>query len=141
MLVAVSANEEGLDAPTSPVFGRCPVYVFVNSEDFSATSIQNPAIGASGGAGIQAAQLIIDKGAGAVLSGNVGPNALQVLQASNVPIYTVGGGTVREAVEALNAGELTQVTAPTAGTHSGMPGRGRGGGMGRGGGGGGGRLG
>ena len=141
MRVVVSANAEGLDAQASPMFGRCPAYVFVETDDLTASSMANPAIGASGGAGIQAAQLVIEQGVQAVITGNVGPNALQVFQASSIPVYQHAGGSVRDAVEAFIAGKLTQVMQPTSRAHSGMPGanRGTGSGGGRGMGGGGGK--
>ena len=143
MRVAVSANAEGLDAPASPIFGRCSTYVFVDTDNLTATSLQNPAVGASGGAGIQAAQLVVEQGAQALITGNIGPNALQVFQASGVTVYGFAGGTVRQAIAELQAGALTPIVQPTARAHSGMSGmgagRGSGGGGGRGMGGGGGQ--
>ncbi|MGQ9458209.1 MAG: NifB/NifX family molybdenum-iron cluster-binding protein [Anaerolineae bacterium] len=128
MYVAVSADGEGLDAPASPVFGRCPYYVFVDTETWTARTIPNPAAGAGGGAGIQAAQRVVQEGVQAVISGNVGPNAFQVFQAAGVPVYSSPGGTVRQAVEALKRGELRTLGQATAPGHAGM-----GRGMGRGG--------
>jgi predicted Fe-Mo cluster-binding NifX family protein len=127
--------QEGLDAEVSPVFGRCPVYVFVDSDTMEFEAVPNPAMSAAGGAGIQAAQFAVSKGAQAVLTGNVGPNAFNVLQQGGITIYPVSGGTVRQAVEALNGGQLQPVSAATSGMHGGMGGgmgRGMGGGMGRG---------
>jgi predicted Fe-Mo cluster-binding NifX family protein len=133
MKVVVSAMQEGLDAQVSPVFGRCPVYVFVDTETMEFESAPNPAMSAPGGAGIQAAQFAVSRGVTAVLTGNVGPNAFNVLQAAGVTMYPVSGGSVREAVEALKSGRLQPVSGATSGMGGGM-GRGMGGGMGRGGG-------
>jgi predicted Fe-Mo cluster-binding NifX family protein len=139
MKVVVSAVQEGLDAEVSPVFGRCPVYVFVDSDTMEFEAVPNPAMSAAGGAGIQAAQFAVSKGAQAVLTGNVGPNAFNVLQQAGVTIYPVSAGTVRQAVEALKSGQLQPVSAATSAMHGGMGGgmgrgmgRGMGGGMGRG---------
>jgi predicted Fe-Mo cluster-binding NifX family protein len=139
MRVVVSAVQEGLDAEVSPVFGRCPVYVFVDSHTMEFEAVPNPAMSAGGGAGIQAAQFAVSKGAQAVLTGNVGPNAYNVLQQAGLTIYPVSGGSVRQAVEALNSGQLQPVSAATSGMYGGMGGgmgrgmgRGMGGGMGRG---------
>ena len=133
MKVVVSAIQEGLDAEVSPVFGRCPVYVFVDTETMDFESAPNPAMSAPGGAGIQAAQFAVSKGVSAVLTGNIGPNAFNVLQAAGVTTYPVSGGSVREAVEALKSGRLQPVSGATSGVGGGMAG-GMGGGMGRGGG-------
>jgi predicted Fe-Mo cluster-binding NifX family protein len=129
MKIVVTANGAGLDAAASPVFGRCPTYVLVDTDTMQCESVENPAVGASGGAGIQAAQFILERGAQAVVTGNVGPNAFGVFQVSGVEVYLFGGGTVREAVEAYKAGQLHPVSGANVPAHSGM-GRGMGRGMG-----------
>jgi predicted Fe-Mo cluster-binding NifX family protein len=135
MKIVVSANGVDLDAPASPVFGRCPVYVFVDTETMVFEAVENPAVGASGGAGIQAAQFVVERGAQAAVTGNMGPNAFSVLQSAGIPIYLFGGGTVRQAVEAFKAGQLQAAGGASAPAHAGMGmgrGMGRGMGMGRG---------
>lgn len=131
MKLVVTANGKGLDAPTSPFFGRCPWYVLVETETLECETIANPAQSAAGGAGIQAAQYLVAQGAQAILSGNVGPNAFQVLSAAGIPVYLCAEGTVRQAVEGFQAGQLESANAPTAPSHIGLGGRGRGGGRGR----------
>jgi len=129
MKVVVTANGTHLDAPTSPVFGRCPTYVFVDTETMQFEAVENPSVASAGGAGIQAAQFVIERGAQAAITGNVGPNAFDVLAAAGVPVYLFGGGTVREAVEAFKAGQLSAAGAASTPAHAGM---GMGMGMGRG---------
>jgi len=127
MKVVVTSSGADLDAPASPVFGRCLTYVFVDLETMQFEAVPNPAMSAGGGAGIQAAQFVIERGAQAVLTGNVGPNAFNVFQAAGVPIYLVEEGTVREAVEAYKGGRLQAVSGANVQAHAGMgPGRGRG---------------
>ena len=113
MKVVVSATGDDLDAAVSPVFGRCPFYLFVDTESMEWSVVANPAVGASGGAGIQAAQFVLEKGAKAVLTGNVGPNAMDVLNTAGVGVYPVALGSVREAVEAFRAGSLPKVVEAT----------------------------
>jgi predicted Fe-Mo cluster-binding NifX family protein len=135
MRVVVTANDTDLDAQASPVFGRCPTYIFIDSETMVFEAMDNPAISAPGGAGIQAAQFVVQQGAQAVITGNTGPNAFDVLQSANVPVYLFAGGTVREALEAYKAGQLSATGGASVPAHAGMPGmgmgRGRGRGMGR----------
>jgi predicted Fe-Mo cluster-binding NifX family protein len=106
MRIVVTSDGGSLDAQASPVFGRCRAYVFVDPESMAFEALENPAIGAPSGAGIQAAQLVAGHGAEAVVTGNVGPIAFNVFRSAGVPIYCFGGGTVREAVEAFKAGAL-----------------------------------
>ena len=125
MKIVVTANGTNLDAPASPVFGRCPTYIFVDTETMEFEAVSNPAMSAPGGAGIQAAQFVIEQGAQAVLTSNVGPNAYNVFQTAGVTIYLLTGGTVREAVEAYKAGRLPSAADASVQAHAGM-------GMGRG---------
>jgi len=129
MKLVVTANGTDLDAQASPIFGRCPTYIFVDTETMAFEAVENPAIGAPGGAGIQAAQFVVERGAQAVVSGNIGPNAFGVLQSAKLPVYVFRGGTVREAVEAYKSGELTVSGGASAKAHAGM---GMASGMGRG---------
>ncbi|MBC7248833.1 MAG: DUF5320 family protein [Anaerolineae bacterium] len=136
MKVVITSNGADLDAPASPVFGRCSTYIFVDPETMQFEAVPNPAMSASGGAGIQAAQFIVEQGAQAVLTGNVGPNAFNVFQAAGVPVYLIPEGTVREAVEAYKSGQLRPAGGANVQAHAGMGmggGRGMGRGMGRGG--------
>ena len=131
MKIVVTTNGADLGAPVSPVFGRCPTYMLVDADTMAFEAVENPAVGAAGGAGIQAAQFVIERGAQAVVTGNVGPNAFDVFQAAAVPVYLFSKGTVQEAVAAYKAGQLPAAGGPTAPAHAGM-GMGRGRGMGRG---------
>lgn len=131
MKIVVTANGVNLDAPASPVFGRCPTYVFVDTETMDFEAVENPAMSAAGGAGIQAAQFVVERGAQAVLTGNLGPNAANVLQSAGVPAYMSTEGTVRQVVEMFNQGQLKAIGGANVAAHAGMRG-GRGMGMGRG---------
>jgi predicted Fe-Mo cluster-binding NifX family protein len=85
-----------------------------------AETLENTAFIAGGGAGIQAAQLVANKGANVVLTGNVGPNAFQALQAAGVKIVTGASGPVKDVIERFNKGECTYAEAPSVESHAGM---------------------
>jgi predicted Fe-Mo cluster-binding NifX family protein len=138
MKIAVSAGATGLDAQLDLRFGRCPFFVVVEIESMSAESYPNPSVNATSGAGIQAAQAIARFGASALITGHIGPNAIQSLSAAKIVVYHGSSGTVRDAIESFKRGELDRITAASVPAHAGM-GRGfgkggAGGGSGRGGG-------
>jgi predicted Fe-Mo cluster-binding NifX family protein len=152
MKICVTSNGPTMDASVDPRFGRCQYFVFVDSETMEYEAMPNPSIGASSGAGIQAAQTVADKGAGVVITGQVGPNAIQTLGATNISVVTGASGTISDAIEQYKSGGLQQSGSPTVPAYSGMgggagvgagagagAGMGAGRGMGRGGGRGGGR--
>ena len=122
MKIAVSATGEGLDASSSPIFGRSQYLVLVETDTLGCESLPNPAISASGGAGIQAAQFLVGHGVQALVTGNVGPNAFQVFSAAQIPVYLYDGSNVRQAVEAFVEGELAEASGPTTRSHSGLGG-------------------
>ena len=128
MKVAVSATGKNLDSGVDPRFGRASYFLIVDTENMSAEALDNTNITSAHGAGIGAAQLIASKGVKAVITGHVGPNAYQSLNAAGVKIYTIHAGSVKEAVDGFAAGSLCQVNGPTSAGHSGGGrGRGRGG--------------
>lgn len=110
MRVVVSSNGTDLDAPCSHQFGRCPMFAFVETESMELEPAVNAAAEASGGSGIQAAQFVAGSGVEAVITGRVGPNAMNVLKAAGLPVYRFSGGTVRQAVEQFKAGDLERST-------------------------------
>lgn len=120
MKVVVSAQGQTLNSPTSPVFGRCPTLIFVDTETLEFEAMGNPAMNESGGAGIQAAQFVVSHGAQAVITGNLGPNAFDVLEAAGVPGYLIQTGTVEQAVHDYKAGELQQMLGASVSAHAGM---------------------
>ena len=130
MKIAISSVGETLDSQVDQRFGRCRYFLIVDSDTMDSEVIPNAAAGAMGGAGIQAAQSIVNKGIKAVITGNIGPNAFQTLSSAGIEIAAGASGTVREAVEKYNRGEFRNTKSPTVRSHSGM-GQGMGRGQGR----------
>ena len=131
MKIAVSAAGPGLDAQVDPRFGRCQYFVFIDPDSMEFESAENTSAMAPGGAGIAAAQMIAGQGVEAVLTGNCGPNAYQVLSPANIKVITGVSGVVRDAVQAYKEDKLQPSPRPSVGAHAGMGyGRGRGGGQG-----------
>lgn len=129
--VAVSASGPTLDHPIDPRFGRCAYFLFVDSETMEFEAVENTNIGLSGGAGIQSGQLIAERGARTLLTGNCGPNAMQTLNASGIQVITGVTGVIRQALEKFKAGALSSTIQANVESHFGMGG-GRGMGVGRG---------
>lgn len=129
MKVAVSSTGPGLDSYVDIRFGRCPYFVVVDTETGEHEDIPNTAAESGSGAGIGAASAVAKAGAEAVLTGNVGPNAVRALQQLGIKVYQTPGGTVKEALAEFTSGACTEVTSATAPARAGM-GMGRGGGMG-----------
>ena len=126
MKLAVTSIGANLDDRMEARFGRCPYYILIDPDTLASEAIENPNIGLSGGAGIQSAQFMAEKGVTTVLTGNCGPNAFQVFGAAGIQVITGVDGTVREAVEKFKSGRLTHAAAASAEAHFGMGGTGQG---------------
>ena len=126
MKICITSQGDNLDAQVDPRFGRCQYFIIADSESLEFEAITNPNILAMGGAGIQSAQLVTEKDAQVVLTGNVGPNAFRTLQAAGMEIIVGVSGTVREVIEQYKKGELSSASNPSVGAKFGL-----GGGMGR----------
>lgn len=127
MKIAISSIGKDLDAQIDPRFGRCQYFIFVDPETLIVEAVENEGLTASGGAGVQAAQLVAQMGATTLITGNLGPNAAPALSAAGIKVYLATGGTVREALSLYQSGALKEVSGPTVPSHSGM---GKGQGMG-----------
>ena len=121
MKIAITAEQGALDAPLDPRFGRCAWFIILDTDSPEAfDAVENRAASAGGGAGVQASQTIIDKGVETVISGNFGPKAYDALAAAGVSMCVAEARTVREAIEAFNAGACKTLDSPSAAAHAGL---------------------
>jgi len=128
MKIAISSMGENLDSQIDPRFGRCQYFILVDPETLAFEAVGNEGLMASGGAGVQAAQLIAQRGATVLITGNIGPNAETALSASGIKIYLASGGTVKDVIQGYKTGSLRETSGATVPPHSGMGGgRGMGG--------------
>ena len=135
MKIAISATGPTMDAEVNPRFGRCQYFIIADPETMEFEAIDNASAMAAGGAGISAAQMIAGKGVEAVLTGNCGPNAYQVLSPAGIKVITGVSGKVKDTIEGYRAGIFKESSQPNVPGHYGMgAGSGMGGGSGRGGG-------
>ena len=119
MRIVVTSNGTNLDAAVDPLFGRCLNYIFIDTDTDALEVKPNPAVAAPSGAGIVAAQFVIEEGADAIVSGNVGPNTMDVFEASDVAVYGLSSDvqTVGQALEAFKVSRLKRLAGATVGAH------------------------
>ncbi|OQY48994.1 MAG: dinitrogenase iron-molybdenum cofactor biosynthesis protein [Desulfobacteraceae bacterium 4572_87] len=120
MKIAASSSGNHLDSKIDPRFGRCAYFLIVDTDNMNFEACNNESIALGGGAGIQAAQFVASKDAKAILTGNVGPNAVKTLGAAGVEVFPGQNGTVREAVERYKDGNLESTQKATVEDHHGM---------------------
>ena len=110
MKIAISATDNTLDASVDSRFGRCAWFLVVDSETMGYEAIKNENADAASGAGTSCAQLVLEKGADAVISGRVGPNAHEVLKQGEVTIFIAPqDSSVRETIQKCVDNQLQQM--------------------------------
>jgi len=118
MRLAVTATGPELSSSVDQRFGRAKYLLIVDLPERKVLAIENHAgMNAAQGAGVQAAQSIIDNKATALLTGHCGPKAFRALKAAGVEVYLAPGGTVDEAVSRFEAGGLTPAPAADVDSH------------------------
>lgn len=113
MKIAVSVEENKTDV--CPFAARSPYFLLY--ENGTSDIVENPAAQAESGAGIQAAQFLIDNEVTHFIAVRVGGNAAEVFKAAGVPIYTSEHKTAAEDIAALEAGRLEEQKGVFEGFH------------------------
>lgn len=106
MKIAVPLDENKQDVCVS--FGRAPYYLF--SQDAEQEILENPAAQAQGGAGLKAAQFLIDNGADVLITVRCGQNAADVFAAADVKIYKAEGASAQDNLDAFAQKKLEPLT-------------------------------
>ncbi|NPV50965.1 MAG: NifB/NifX family molybdenum-iron cluster-binding protein [Candidatus Methanofastidiosum sp.] len=123
MKVAISSTGTEIDSEVDQRFGRCNYFLIVDVETNSFEVFRNSSASAPNGAGIEAAKNLAKKGIKAIISGNIGPNAFQVLDAEGIDVVQEFKGTVNEAIKNFKEGNYSKASSPNVRTHSGVRGR------------------
>ncbi len=118
MKVILPVERQSLDAPVCPSFGRTPLFVLFDTESGNHEFLDNGAAASQGGAGIKAAQMLVDSGAAALITYRCGENAAEVLNAANVKMYKAQDGSVAENLGKLKDGKLSLLTEIHPGFHN-----------------------
>ncbi|MDH4270354.1 MAG: NifB/NifX family molybdenum-iron cluster-binding protein, partial [Candidatus Aminicenantes bacterium] len=99
--VWVSATGPDLEAEIEPHFGHARYFLLVNTATLEFEAVVNPHSEAAHGAGFKSAQLIANRPASAVLTGQVGPKALQILETAGIRVIALEKSNIREAISRL----------------------------------------
>ena len=119
MKIAITAKGTNFNAAVDPRFGRSETFIIIDTDTEQFEVIQNSGLNTMHGAGIQTAQLMSEKNVKKVITGAVGPNAYQTLQAAGIKMYQAKGTTVREVFDAYKSDQLTEITQMGS-AHAGM---------------------
>lgn len=106
MKIAIPIDNKNLESSVCQSFGRTPYFLFYDTDTKESYFSENDAATSQGGAGIKAAQTIIDNGAKAIITPRCGGNAEEVLRKSGIVIYKSIPGTAKQNIDAFIVEQL-----------------------------------
>lgn len=115
MRIAIPLDENKQDVCI--VLARAPYFLL--REDGKETIVENPAAQAHGGAGIHAAQFLVDSGVNVLITVRCGQNAADVFKAAGMKIYKSANKAAAEDLAALEEEKLNELTEFHGGFHGG----------------------
>jgi len=125
MKICITSDGNNLEANVDPRFGRCGWFIFYDTDTDNFEALSNTNAAGMGGVGIQNATMMTEKNVEIILTGNLGPNAANVLQQAGIKTVTGVSGRVKDAVENFKKGTLKadSTATPTVSSHFGMDGK------------------
>lgn len=117
MKIVIPVDEKDLKTGVCMSFGRTPYFLIYDTETKESKFIENTAANSAGGAGIKAAQLIVDNNADVLLTPRCGQNAADVLLAADIKLYKTADGSAKENIDAFIGGKLSLLEEIHAGFH------------------------
>ena len=108
MIVMISAQEPKLEAKKDDRFGRCQWLIKMDTETKQWEAFQNPGVSQSSGAGVAAAQFVVDHKVSMIVSGDFGPHASSAFRAANIEmrLFTSDVSSVQDAIDLAAQGKL-----------------------------------
>lgn len=117
MKIAVPADDRSMEANVCISFGRAPYFLIYDTETRKSEFLENAAAEKHSGAGVAAAQIVVDSGAEVLLTPRCGENAAEVIQAGNIKLFKTYNGSLQENLDAYLEGKLPVLQEIHAGHH------------------------
>lgn len=117
MRIGIPVEEKDLGAMVSASFGRAPYFLIYETETKTATFVDNRALSSPGGAGLKAAQMIVDGQVEVVLTPQCGKNAAEVLRSAGIKIFKTTLTSAQESIDAFAHDQLSLLEDIHAGFH------------------------
>jgi predicted Fe-Mo cluster-binding NifX family protein len=119
MKICITSQGKDMEALVDPRFGRCQYFTIVDTDSNETDILENVNRDGMGGVGVQSGQFIAEKQVKVVLTGNVGPNAFQTLQAAGIEVVTGVSGKVKDVIDRYSKGEFRTTQGPSVDSHFG----------------------
>ena len=117
MIISMPVDEQKLESTICISYGRAPYFLIYDTETDQHVFIENAAANSQGGAGIKAAQILVDENVSVLITPRCGENAAEVFNAAGVKIYQSNGKSIIENINAFKTQALSILSEVHAGLH------------------------
>ena len=117
MKIAIPVDDNILDSNVCISFGRTPYFLIFDTDTKECVFLDNSAVASTGGAGIKAAQTIVDNKTNVLLTPRCGENAADVFKAAEIKIYKTTFASVNDNIDVFIDGKLSLLDEIHAGFH------------------------
>jgi predicted Fe-Mo cluster-binding NifX family protein len=118
MKVAIPVDDQHLETMVCMSFGRAPYFMFYDTDSKEHSFLENSAADSPGGAGIKAAQAIVDQHVDALLTPRCGENAAEVIKSADIKLYKTEPQSAMGNIDAFVAGKLSPLSDIHPGFHN-----------------------
>lgn len=118
MKIAIPVDERKEETTVCQSFGRTPYFLIYDTETKSNLFLDNSAAASQGGAGIKAAQMLVDNHTEAMLTPRCGENAAEVIKAADIKIYKTQGNSLKDNIQLFEEGKLSLIDEIHPGFHN-----------------------
>jgi predicted Fe-Mo cluster-binding NifX family protein len=119
MKIAIPVDDKTMESNICISFGRTPYFLIYDTKTKESVFVDNSAAVSQGGAGIKAAQIIVDSQVGALITPRCGENAAEVIQVAKIQIYKSKNNSIKDNIDAIENGKLSLLEDIHAGFHGG----------------------
>lgn len=117
MKIAVPVDEKTLESIVCASFGRTPYYLIYDTDTKESVFIDNSAAASTGGAGIKAAQIVVDNKVDVLLTPRCGENAANVLKSANIELFKTTSASAKDNIADFINEKLPALDEIHAGFH------------------------
>lgn len=117
MKIVIPVDEKDMGTNVCVSFGRAPYFLVYDTQTKESLFIDNSAAASTGGAGIKAAQMIVDNEANTLLTPRCGENAANVLRAADIKIFKTIDVSAKNNIDAFITGKLSLLNEIHPGFH------------------------
>ncbi|MBN1039387.1 MULTISPECIES: NifB/NifX family molybdenum-iron cluster-binding protein [unclassified Clostridium] len=110
MKIAISVNGKTNKSELDMRFGRCEYFQIHDTENKEIKILKNDGLSASAGAGIVASNQLIDENIDVIITGNLGPNAFELIEKAKIKAYKCENISITSVLEKYNNNELEEIS-------------------------------